>query len=130
MEKWHPYEQLNLDIYEITSYIGSIMRASINFTTENKSKHTLFFEGVLSLKYTTENGFINRFHNVPGEVLWNNSIFVVEDSEYLKDFKYEVSGTIPIDDVRHFIIFDTIDTGIEILTTHDPILDLGIDYDE
>ena len=130
MEKWHSYEELNIDVYEITSYVGSIAIASINFTAKDKSKHTLFFENVLSLKYTTENGFINRLYNVPREVLRSNRIFVVEDSEYLKDFEYEVSGTIPIDDVRHFIIFDTIDTGIEILTTHKPILDLGTDYDE
>jgi len=130
MEKWHPYEQLNIDIYEITSYVGSITRATINFTTEDKSQHTLFFENVLSLKYTTENGFINRFYNVPSGVLGSNSIYIVKDSEYLKNFEYEVSGTIPTDDVRHFLVLDSIDTGIEILTTHDPILDLGTDYDE
>ena len=130
MEKWHSYEELNIDVYEITSYVESIARASINFTDKDKSKHTLFFENVLSLKYTTENGFINRFYNVPSGVLGSNSIYIVEDSEYLKNFEYEVSGTIPTDDVRHFLVLDSIDTGIEILTTHDPILDLGTDYDE
>jgi hypothetical protein len=47
---------------------------------------------------------------------------VVKDSEYLKYFEKQSEGVFPMDGIRHFILFDAVDTGIEILASYDPVL--------
>jgi hypothetical protein len=66
--------------------------------------------------------FIDRFSNIPQNIHGKNNIYIVGESDYKSDFENQVSGTIPVKNILHFVIFDVIDTGIEILTDQDSIL--------
>jgi len=47
---------------------------------------------------------------------------VLTDSSYFNDFTFQISGTIPTENIKHFLLFDRVDTGIELLTISEPIL--------
>ena len=55
-------------------------------------------------------------------VVIDNGVYIVEDSEYIKYFEHQVSGTMPTDELKHYIISDNIDTTLDILTTKEPTL--------
>ena len=125
MEKWISFDKINIRIKLIDSITIRTCGegCSINLMDNDKRKYVLTFDSIDDLRYAIENAFISRVSKVSREILESNSIFVVEESEYLKNFKYGVDGTIPIEDMKHFLIFDSIDTGIEILTNREPVLE-------
>lgn len=124
MEKWNLYEKIKIKIELIESFSGGNRECAINFTDEQKIKGKLTFDNIFDFRYAIENAFIDRFYKVPKSVLGKNSIYIVENSDYKKEFEFQASGTIPLDNIRHFVIFDAIDTGIEILTDRDPKVSL------
>ena len=123
MEKWISYDKIKADIELINSFTGGNRECVINFTGKDNKKYTLSFDDVYDFRYAIENAFIGRTANTPPETSQDiSSIYIVEESEYLKNFEYGVDWTIPIEGIKHFIIFDVVDTGIEILTTKKPVL--------
>ncbi len=44
----------------------------------------------------------------------------MENSEYIKYFEQQVSGTLPVDKLKEYIIFDKVDTVISALAFEDP----------
>ena len=80
-----------------------------------KSKSILHFDDVWDFRYAIENAFIDRCYNMRRQKVWteDNSIYIVKNSEYIKYFENQVSGTRQIDELKHFLIFDTLDTGLE-----------------
>ena len=52
----------------------------------------------------------------------NNRMFVLTDSSYFNNFTLQISGTIPTDNIKHYLLLDRVDTGVELLTTNEPIL--------
>lgn len=122
MEKWNLYERIKIQIELIESFSGGNRECVVNFVDKQNRKGRLTFTNVFDFRYAIENAFIDRFSNIPKSIHGKNSIYIVDESDYKSDFENQVSGTIPVENIRHFIIFDVIDTGIEILTDQDPIL--------
>ena len=122
MEKWISHDKINIRIELIDSFVGGNREVIINFTGKDKNKYTLYFDYVYDFRYAIENAFISRVSKMSAEILQSNSIFTAEESDYFKSFEHHVDGTISMKDVKHIIVFDAIDTGIEILTNKEPIL--------
>lgn len=51
-----------------------------------------------------------------------SSILLIQNSNYVTYFEEQVSGTRPIDELKDFILFDRVDTIIEVLTLKEPVL--------
>lgn len=122
MEKVISYDKLNLDIEFIEEFKGGNREFEIYFSDSVRNKFKLQFNNVLDIRYSVENGFIDRISNMPVDILENNRIFVLTDSSYFNNFAIQISGTIPTENIKHYLLFDRIDTGIELLTTSEPML--------
>jgi len=122
VEKWNLYESIEVEIELIESFSGGNRECTVYFVDKQNRKGKLAFTNVFDFRYAIENAFIDRFSNIPQNIHGKNSIYIVGESDYKSNFENQVSGTIPVDNIRHFVIFDVIDTGIEILTNQDPIL--------
>jgi len=127
MEKWHAYNKIKLQIEIVDSFIGGNQELKIYFTDKEKSKWLLYFDLVWDFRYAIENAFLGKCAYMRQQkYAWieDSSIYIVENSKYIKYFEEQVSGTCPSDDLKHFLIFDEIDTGIEILACKEPVLSL------
>ncbi|AEV69356.1 hypothetical protein [Acetivibrio clariflavus] len=114
-----------IDIEEIESISCTNREFEVLLMSKDKKKYKIVFDYVLDMRYSIENASIDRFCNFRkniSENLIDNSFFIVENSEYIKYFKNQVSGTIPADNITHYILFDKVDTVIDILTEKEPIL--------
>jgi len=117
--------EITLDIELIELISGGNQEFEVAFLTKDKEKYKLVFDFVWDMRYSIENASIDRFcefRKCLPENLIDNSVFIVEDSEYIKYFDHQVSGTRPIDDLKHYIISDSIDTTLDVLTTKGPTL--------
>ncbi|WP_027621741.1 hypothetical protein [Acetivibrio clariflavus] len=124
MEKLKNYS-IVIDIEEIELISGANREFEVLLMTKDKKKYKIVFDYVLNMRYSIENASIDRFCNFRkniSENLIDNSFFIVENSEYIKYFKNQVSGTIPADNITHYILFDKVDTVIDVLTEKEPIL--------
>jgi len=94
------------------------LRLEIVFSTTDKKRHKFIFDGVLDIRCSIENASIDRFCEfrkcLTGGII-DNSVYVVEDSEYIKYFEHQVSGTHSIDELNHYIVSDNLDTIVDIL---------------
>ncbi|MGI6668348.1 MAG: hypothetical protein ACOX4M_02600 [Acetivibrionales bacterium] len=115
-----------IDIEEIELISGANQEFEVLLMTKDKKKYKIVFNYVLGYEILNRKCFyIDRFCNFRknmSENLIDNSIFIVENSEYVKYFKNQVSGTIPVDNITHYILFDKVDTIIDVLTAKEPIL--------
>jgi hypothetical protein len=125
MERWYAYEKIQVQIERICEASGGDHECTIFFFNEKKRKYALHFSIVFDLRYANEAAFGSRVAKQP----WPDpavmaGIYTVEDSDYLKFFEDQTSGTVPwLENIRHFILFDTIDTAIELLAYRDdPVL--------
>ena len=122
MEKLKNCEIL-IDIEHIENISGGDQKFEILFSTKKRDKHKLKFNYVWDMRYSIENGYIERGSKFVRDEEQESSILIVEDSEYLKYFKSQISGTLPIDELKNYILFDAIDTVVEILALDPPILE-------
>ena len=125
MEKWHTYKNINVQIELIDYFVGGNQELKVYFTDKEKNKWVLYFDFVWDFRYAIENAFIHRCADMRQQKdAWteDSSVYIVENSEYIKYFENQISGTCPIDGLKHFLVFDEIDTGLEILTNKEPIL--------
>jgi hypothetical protein len=114
---------IELEIEMIDKISGGNQEFEIFFTTTDKKKYRIFFERVWDLRYSIENGSIDRFSKLIRNEKRASSIVLVEDSDYIKYFEQQVSGTLPINKLKNYIMFDAIDTSVDILTLREPVLE-------
>lgn len=114
-----------LDIELIETIMGGNQEFSIWFTAANAEKFRLDFDHVLDLRYSIESGYIDRFcrfrENLPDNLI-PNDIYIVKNSDYVKYFQHQASGTYDDVLITHYLITDQIDTGVDILTLQPPKL--------
>ena len=127
METWVCYDKIDVDIEWIQQFCGGDGECSLFFLDRGGRKGRLRFPGVYDFRYAIENAFIGRSMNLSGNK--DTGFDIVEDSEYIKYFERQAGDTIPTDDVRHYVVFDKTDTGIEILACGEPSL-TWLDEDE
>lgn len=124
MEKWITYHNIEKQIELIEYFKGGNQELKVYFIDNEKRKWLLHFDLVWDFRYAIENAFIDRCYNMEQNKTRSeySSIYVVEDSEYISYFKNQISGSLPTNELKHFLIFDKIDTGLEILTIKEPVL--------
>ena len=124
MEKWLAYRHFDKEIELIDRFEGGNQRLWVYFTDTEKKKWVLFFDFTWDFRYAIEFAFIGRCYNMEKNRARDGfrSVYLVEDSEYIKYFANQAAGTVPTDTLKHFLIFDQIDTGLEILTPDEPVL--------
>ena len=124
MEKLKNYE-IVIEIEWIKNITGADQYFEVIFLTKDKKEYKFIFERVWDMRWSIENASIARWyelHSCLSKGIVNNSIYVVEDSEYIKYFEKQVMGTRPIDELKHYIISDTTDTTLDVLTVKEPKL--------
>jgi len=124
MQKLVNYDVI-IDIDLIENITGANQYFEVFFSTKEKIRYKIVLEWVWDMRYSIENANIDRFHEfrtcLP-EGLIDNGTFIVEDSEYIKYFEQQVMGTMPIDKLKHYIFYDTVDSVIDVLTEKKPII--------
>lgn len=92
------------------------------FSSSNQTRYKLVFDFVWDFSCSIENAYIDRtskfIHNETEKI----SILLIQNSNYIKYFKEQVSGTCPVSELKNYILFDSVDTIIELLTLQEPIL--------
>jgi hypothetical protein len=111
-----------LDIDSIDNITGANQLYEIMISTKSKEKYKFVFDFVWDIRISIENGYIDRFSKFIRSAKQASSILLVENSEYIKYFENQISGTLPVDRLKNYILFDVIDTVIEVLTVKEPTL--------
>lgn len=110
------------DIESIDKVSGGNQEYEVYFTSVNKEKYKLLLDCVWEFRCAIENAYIDRASKFEHKETQKSSVLLVQNSQYIEYFEKQVSGTRPVDNVRDYIIFDSTDTIIEILTVKEPIL--------
>jgi len=116
-----------MDIQWIEDIKGADEHFEVVFSTKDKKRYRLTLERVWDMRYSIENASIDRFYEYRkclSEDFVNNSVFVVEGSEYIKYFERQVSGTRPVDKLQHYVFRDSTDTVLDILIDGLPKLEM------
>jgi len=117
--------EIIIDIEIIDNITGANQCFEISFTGKNKKKYKVFLNKVWDMRYSIENASIDRwfhFRQNLQEDLIHNSVYMVINSEYIKYFEHQISGTYPIDKLKHYIFFDNTDTTLDVLTLEKPVM--------
>jgi hypothetical protein len=113
---------LIIDIECIEMISGANQCFEIVFVANDKTKYKIAFDFVWDMRYSIENGYIDRASKFLHTEKEKSSVLLIENSEYVKYFEKQVSGTRPIDSIKNYILFDSIDTVVEVLTIKKPVL--------
>lgn len=111
-----------LDIESIDNVSGGSQEFEIYFTSEDNVKYKLVFDCVWEIRCAIENAYIDRSTQFKHEETQKSSVLLIQNSNYIKYFAKQVSGTRPLDEIKDYLIFDSIDTIIEVLTVKEPML--------
>lgn len=111
-----------IEIESIEKISGGNQRFEVVYSTKEEQRHRLVFEHVWDLRYSIENGFIDRGSKFEHAEKVKSNVYLVENSDYVKYFEKQVSGTRPVSQLKDYIIFDAVDTVVEVLTTKEPQL--------
>ena len=111
-----------IDIESIEMIAGANQFFEVIFLTKDKVKYKIVFDFVWDMRYSIENGYIDRDSKFIRNTEYKSSVLLVENSDYVKYFENQVSGTRPTDNIKNYILFDVIDTVVEFLTIEKPIL--------
>ena len=111
-----------IDIEHIERITGGDQFFEIFFTTQDKGECKIVFDNVWDMRYSIENGSLDRFSKILRAVEQKSGVLLIENSEYIRYFERQVSGTRPTDKLKNYILYDAIDTVIEILSIREPTL--------
>jgi hypothetical protein len=111
---------INIESIEMIS--GANQYFEMVFLSSEETKYKIVFDFVWDLRYSIENGYIDRASKFLHEAGEKSSVLMIENSEYVKYFESQVSGTRPTEGIRDYILFDSVDTVVEVLTIKEPAL--------
>lgn len=120
MEKWIQYDKMAIDAGSSIEKISFEKDQLVIGVKKGSIEKNVIFEDIYAYKYSNESGIIDRVSKVPVEILRKNKVFLVEESDYLKEYEFQSSGTRPMEEVRHFVLLDGIDTVVEVLAMSEP----------
>lgn len=109
-----------VDIEIIDKILIGNQVCEIFFTSKKQRKYKIVFNAVWDFRYAIENAYIDRSSKFCHEEEKKSNIFLIRNSDYVKYFKSQISGTRPVDKLKDYIVFDHVDTVIEILTVEVP----------
>lgn len=111
-----------IDIESIDRIAAGNQLYEVFFTTTNQIKYKIVFDFVWDFRCAIENAYIDRFSKFCHNEKEKSSILLIQNSNYVKYFEGQVSGTRPIGGLKNYILFDCVDTIIELLTRKEPVL--------
>lgn len=109
-----------VDIELIEKIVVKEQTCEITFSAVDKVKYKVVFNSVWDCRYAIENAYIDRGSKFLHNERKKSSILLVKDSEYIKYFEKQVSGTRPTWELKNYIIFDKVDTVVEVLALSEP----------
>ena len=92
------------------------------FISKENIKYKIIFDFVWDIRCSIESAYIDRSSKFCHNERQKSSVLLMKDSDYIKFFEDQVSGTRPVDEIKNYILFDSIDTVIEVLTLKEPVL--------
>lgn len=111
-----------IDIESIDKVSGGNQFFEVFFVSSDKIKYKIIFDFVWDFRCSIENVYIDRASKFCHNEREKSSVLLVKDSNYVKYFEEQVSGTRLTNDIKNYILFDSIDTVIEVLTLKEPVL--------
>ena len=111
-----------IEIKDIETMSGTGQLFEVIFIANDGAKCKLSFDSVWDFRCATENAYIDRGSKFSHEEEEKSSILLIENSDYIKYFEEQSSGTRPMNNLKDYIIFDAIDTVVEVLTLKEPTL--------
>ncbi|WP_305133670.1 hypothetical protein [uncultured Clostridium sp.] len=111
---------LNLpEIKTITSTKVLQREAKIYFTDFENNNYEIYFPIIFDFRQCVEAAFISRNFNTKFSDEIKFSIYLVENSDWVNNFIKSSDGVYGenINDFKHYILFESIDTRIEVITT-------------
>ena len=111
-----------IDIESIYEIVGGNQLYEVFFTATNHSKYKIVFDFVWDFRCAIENAYIDRSSKFIHNEKEKSSLLLIQNSNYVKYFEEQVSGTRPINELKNYILFDCVDTIIELLTLKEPML--------
>jgi hypothetical protein len=125
VEEWVPYLAFNRKIANVARIKVCKHACVLDIVDTDAIRASITFPKILDFRYSIENGFIDRLSTVKiaKEDLYQNDILIAYNSKYLEHFTQRASQVVRLENlqVRHYLIFDRIDTGVEILTSCEPL---------
>lgn len=123
-------EQLNnceieINISEIESITYSDQELKICFLSKENKKFTLLFDYVLSFRCSVEDGCIKRFSEFNKIAENESSVLKVEESKHVEWFKEQSFGVRSCEKIEEYIVYDNVDTVLEVITTQPPLINLN-----
>jgi hypothetical protein len=124
MEQWLGYKGLEITIERIIAFFGQDRECHLVLEAKKRAMATLYFPSVFDFRYGREETFVARCAKQSTEIIRNNRIFTVENSEYFNNFCYSTMFGLlgNTAKVKHYVLLDKVDTGIELLADHEPVL--------
>lgn len=101
---------------------GSNQNCEIYITTVGGGKAKIVFKQVWDCRFAIENAFMDRASKIVHHEHERSSVLLITGSKYIRYFEKEVSGTRPINRLKDYILFDNVDTVVEILSNEEPAL--------
>jgi hypothetical protein len=111
---------IDIELIEVIS--GGNQNFEVLFIAKDKKKYKVIFNFVCDMRYSIENGYIDRFSKFVRKTEISSSVLLIENSKYIEYFTKQVSGTRPIDTIKNYIMYDEIDTVVEFLTYREPVI--------
>ncbi len=109
-----------IEIESIDKIVAGNQVYEVLFTTTSQTKYKIVFDFVWDFRCSIENAYIERSSKFCHKEKEKSSILLIQNSDYVKYFEEQVSGTRPVGELKNFIIFDSVDTIIELLTIKEP----------
>jgi len=110
-----------IEILEIEHIVSDSQYFEIFFSTVDGERYKFIFNRVWDMRYSIENASIDRFckfRKCLPEGIIDTCVYVVKNSDYIKYFEQQVSGTLPTDELTHYIVSDRTDTTLDILANY------------
>lgn len=101
--------QFCIEIASITGICGGNQCYEVLFVDNNDLKYKLTFDYVWDIRCSIENAYIMRSTKFIHDEEKPSSILLVQNSDYLKYFEEQASGTRPTNTLKNYILFDKID---------------------
>ena len=123
-----------VEIHSIEKTIGRDDKFEISFKTVNKKSGKLYLTGVYDVRVAIEEAFRGR--QFERKVEENSSVMRVYNSNYIEYFKQQAEGCLletDLEELKHYIIVDNVESVIEVLAINTPTLiqdDENIDEDK
>lgn len=111
-----------IDIECIEKMSGGNQICEVFFLSTNKERYKLVFDYVWDFRYSIENAYISRSSKFCHCEKQKSSVLLIQNSDYLRYFEEQICGTRPVNELKNYILFDSVDTIIELLTLKEPIL--------